>query len=61
MRTSRSTGENTAARCGRESYEPSTRIEVREQVNGVGSGGQGRNRTNDTRIFSTAESPVRRE
>jgi len=42
MRTSRSTGENTAARCGRESYEPSTRIEVREQVNGVGSGGQGR-------------------
>ena len=25
------------------------------------SGGQGRNRTTDTRIFSTAESPVRRE
>jgi len=28
---------------------------------GVSSGGQGRNRTIDTRIFSTTESPVRRE
>ena len=28
---------------------------------GVGNGGQGRNRTNDTRIFSSSESPVRRQ
>jgi hypothetical protein len=27
----------------------------------LGSGGQGRNRTIDTRIFSSSESPVRRE
>ena len=27
----------------------------------VGNGGQGRNRTIDTRIFNTTESPVRRE
>jgi len=32
-----------------------------ESNHGVESGGQGRNRTNDTRIFSSSESPVRRE
>jgi len=32
-----------------------------ESNHGVGNGGQGRNRTIDTRIFSSSESPVRRE
>jgi len=32
-----------------------------ESNHGVGNGGQGRNRTNDTRIFSSSERPVRCE
>ena len=31
------------------------------RIMGVRNGGQGRNRTNDTRIFSSSKSPVRRE